>query len=72
MARKSSRRSSTHDERAEIERLRDEVRVQRATVDACRRDIETQFTRIAQMQAELDDVRRAWAKQVTGPGPKRR
>jgi hypothetical protein len=64
MARKAPRRQRARDTRAdlELERLRDEVRGQRATIDQCCRDIEMQFTRIAQMQAELDEVRQAWAR----------
>jgi hypothetical protein len=29
---------------------------------ACRRDLDIQFLRIAQMQSELDQIRIAWAK----------
>jgi hypothetical protein len=33
-----------------------------STVDKCWRDLEVQFERIAQIQAELDEIRSAWTK----------
>jgi hypothetical protein len=69
MARKVSRRSPPL--RGEVRRLREEVRGQRAIVDQCRHDLDTQFTRIAQIQAELDEVRGAWVR-LPRPRVKRR
>jgi hypothetical protein len=37
----------------------------RSTVDQCCADLAIQFKRIAQIQAELDDVRRAWVPDKT-------
>jgi len=34
------------------------------TVEDCSRDLRLQFTRIAQIQAELDQIRTAWSKRV--------
>ena len=51
----SRRQSDVHVTREEFERLRQ-------VVDDCCRKLETQFTRFAQIQAELDQIRRAWAK----------
>jgi BMFP domain-containing protein YqiC len=52
---RSSRRLPRPVSRAEFDELRQ-------VLDQCRRDIEIQFKRIAQMQAEFDQIRRAWTK----------
>jgi len=36
----------------------------RQQVDGCVRDLAIQFKRISQMQAELDQIRQAWAKRA--------
>ena len=47
---------------AHSESLAREVRELRGTIDQCSRDLQVQFTRIAQVQAELDDLRRGRAR----------
>ena len=40
--------------------VRKEFEALRQRMDDCRRDLDVEFTRIAQIQAELDQVRKAW------------
>jgi len=50
-------RSSRPVSRAEFDAMRQQV-------DGCVRDLAIQFKRISQMQAELDQIRQAWAKRA--------
>ena len=62
----SAKRPSSPVTRSAFEELRRTMRSSTAelasTVDKCCRDLEVQFERIAQIQAELDEIRSAWTK----------
>ena len=45
---------------------RDEFREMTATVQQHTRDLEIQLQRIAQLQADLDEIKRAWTKVKLG------
>jgi hypothetical protein len=55
--------------RSKLGVTRQEFEVLVHAVEDCARSLELQFTRIAQIQAELDHIRAAWAKPKT---PRRR
>jgi hypothetical protein len=59
MARKTSRRSSS---RRSADINSNDFEILRRRVDECESANNVQFKRIAQLQSELDDVRRAWMK----------
>jgi hypothetical protein len=65
MARKTARRRAAPTS-ATLAALVQEVRAQRQTLDGCCRDLQIQLTRIAQLQAQLDEIRRAWVKASLG------
>jgi uncharacterized protein YigA (DUF484 family) len=53
-------------ERRTNRRLRNVIDDLKTEVTANRRDLDVQFTRIAQVQAEIDDLRKAW-KKISAP-----
>jgi hypothetical protein len=48
--------------RREYNQIVDTLNKSGEIIDGLRRELDTQFKRMAQMQSELDDVRRAWVK----------
>lgn len=48
--------------RQEYNQLVDIINRRGAILDTMQRELETQFKRIAQIQSELDEVRRGWLK----------
>jgi hypothetical protein len=48
--------------RAELDDMRRAFDEMRHTVDECSRNLNIQFQRIAELQAELDSIRGAWIK----------
>jgi hypothetical protein len=60
MARKTARRPSLKRRAAVLVVSREELDQLRAAVEDIQRILQTQFQRIAQMQAELDGVKNAW------------
>jgi hypothetical protein len=57
-----SRRAPRPVSRAEIDRILDVLEERGIILNDLRRGQEMQFKRLAQLQAELDAVRRAWEK----------
>jgi BMFP domain-containing protein YqiC len=60
MARPVSQRSSSARRLREVQR--EEFDSVRDAVADMRRELDTQFKRLAQIQAELDAIKKAWAK----------
>ena len=51
---------------------RDDIRRLEQLIEEMRHDLDVQFTRIAQLQADLDLIRGAWSKVKDYAGPERR
>jgi hypothetical protein len=62
MARKTSRRQPPVRRRVNSEVTRFDFNRLKSLVEDCHKTLSVQFTRIAQIQAELDEVRLAWNK----------